>query len=129
MATKSDFQADIRHARVISCDQSSVFSDPDAIKAEDIFTDDQMSEDSKKILPPQILALTLDSGHLAFLYAVNRDSEEKKIEFVLSTKTIDSKGVHPRHLGKSLAIDPRYVWALQRNGSGSEAYNRSGLDV
>lgn len=63
-----------------------------------------MVEDTKGPLPPQMLALTLDSGQLGFLYAISRG---KDVDFILSTRKIDSKGVHPKHLGKSLAIDPR----------------------
>lgn len=64
--------------------------------------------DNKPILPPHILALTLDSGHLAFVYA--KDSNvQGEVDFVVSMKRIDSKGVHPVHLGKSIAVDPRYA--------------------
>ena len=56
-------------------------------------------------LPADILVLTLDSGLLAFVYA--KDSRERgEVEFVVSTKRIDSRGVHPTHLGKSIAVDP-----------------------
>lgn len=64
-------------------------------------------DDNKAILPPHILALTLDSGHLAFVYAKDSDVQGE-VDFVVSMKRIDSKGVHPTHLGKSIAIDPRY---------------------
>lgn len=96
VATKSDFQADIRHARVFATtsgyEESSSFLDNDV-----------MAEDTKGLLPPHILVLTLDSGHMGFLHAVSKGEE---VEFNLSTRKIDAKGVHPKTLGKSLAVDP-----------------------
>ncbi|KAF8423083.1 hypothetical protein EV426DRAFT_534536 [Tirmania nivea] len=97
VATKSDFQADIRHAKVFATGTGSV---GDA----GVLSDDVMAEDTKGLLPPHILALTLDSGHLGFLYAVTKGDE---VEFVMSTRRIDTKGVHPKNLGKSLAVDPK----------------------
>lgn len=83
-------------------------------------------DDNKAILPPHILALTLDSGHLAFVYAKDSDVQGE-VDFVVSMKRIDSKGVHPTHLGKSIAIDPRYgcIFVLQIIGS-SGLISRSG---
>jgi len=69
-----------------------------------VLPDDVMAEDTKGLLPPHILALTLDSGHMGFLYAVTKGDE---VEFVMSTRRIDTKGVHPKNLGKSLAFDPK----------------------
>ena len=66
--------------------------------------DDVMMEDTKKLLPPHILALTLDSGYIGFLYAVTKDDE---VEFIMSKVKIDEKGVNPKTLGKSLAVDPK----------------------
>lgn len=63
-----------------------------------------MAEDRKNLLPPHILVLTLDSGHIGFLYAVTKGEE---VEFILSTRKIDAMGVHPRNLGKSLSVDPK----------------------
>lgn len=69
-----------------------------------VLSDDVMAEDTKELLPPHILALTLDSGYIGFLYAVTKGDE---VEFVMSTRRIDAKGVHPKNLGKSLAVDPK----------------------
>ena len=57
-------------------------------------------------LPPHMLVLSLDSGHIAFLFAQQRGPA---VHFIMSTRRIDAKGPHPKHLGKSLAIDPSYV--------------------
>ena len=65
-------------------------------------------EDNKPLLPPQILVLALDSGHLAFIYAKSSD-EQGEVNFVVSMKRIDQKGIHPENLGKSIAVDPRYA--------------------
>ena len=67
-------------------------------------------EDKKPLLPPHILVLTLDSGHLAFIYAKSSD-EQGEVNFVVSMKRIDQKGIHPENLGKSIAVDPRYASA------------------
>jgi hypothetical protein len=64
------------------------------------------NEDVKSGLPPEILAMTLDSGHLAFMYAKSLP-ESEQVDFVVSKRRIDSKGVHPRNLGKSVAVDPQ----------------------
>lgn len=102
VGSKTDFRADIRDARVFGSLRESNFSGmpvppkppnpdrPDAVRARS---------------PPDILALTLDSGLLAFVYA--KDSRERgEVEFVVSTKRVDSRGVHPTILGKSISVDP-----------------------
>lgn len=96
VATKSDFQADIRHAKVFATGTRSAGN-------LDVLSNDVMAEDTKGLLPPHILALTLDSGYMGFLYAVVKGDE---VEFVMSTRKIGAKGVHPMNLGKSLAVDP-----------------------
>lgn len=114
VGSKTDFQADIRHARVFGSPRKHFYSAQDAIfrqgLASQLQDDTDMRGDgedtSKQMLPPHILALTLDSGHLAFIYA--KDSEiQGEVEFVVSMKRIDENGVHPAILGKSVAIDPR----------------------
>lgn len=70
----------------------------------EIFPDDIMAEDTKRKLPPHILVLTLDSGYIGFLYAVTKGDE---VDFIMSTRKIDEKGVKPKTLGKSLAVDPK----------------------
>ena len=75
------------------------------MKAEETLPD-AMLEDTKSLLPPHILVLTMDSGHMAFLYAIQMGAV---VQFIMSTRRIGGKGVHPKHLGKSLAVDPRWV--------------------
>lgn len=115
VGSKTDFQADIRHAKVFGSPRKHFYSAQDAIFQQELASqlqDDvamrgEGNDDNKPILPPHILALTLDSGHLAFVYA--KDSNvQGEVDFVVSMKRIGSKGVHPTHLGKSIAIDPRY---------------------
>lgn len=116
MGSKTDFQADIRHAKVFGSPGKHFSSAQDSIVQQkfgsqlqdDVAMRGEGDVDSKPILPAHILALTLDSGHLAFVYA--KDSNvQGEVDFVVSMKKIDSKGVHPVHLGKSIAVDPKYA--------------------
>jgi len=64
------------------------------------------SEDPKSRLPAEILAMTTDAGYLQFLYARDCD-EQGQVDFVVSKRRIDNRGVHPSHLGKGMAVDPQ----------------------
>ncbi|RPA94452.1 hypothetical protein L873DRAFT_1830268 [Choiromyces venosus 120613-1] len=130
VGSKTDFQANIRHARVFGSPRKNFHSPQDAIFKQELATQSQddvvmhgvgeggvnggmlsgaaEGDDSKPLLPPHILALTLDSGHLAFVYAKNSE-EQGEVNFVVSMKRIDQKGIRMETLGKSIAVDPRYA--------------------
>jgi hypothetical protein len=102
VGSKTDFRAEIRDARVFGSQRESNLS---GLPRDESMNSDG-NEDFKHRLPADILVLTMDSGHLAFVYA--KDSPEQgQVEFIISMKRIDSKGVHPTHLGKSIAVDPQ----------------------
>lgn len=130
VGSKTDFQANIRHARVFGSPRKNFHSPQDAIFKQELATQSQEDvamrgiaeggvnsgmlpgaaegDDSKPLLPPHILALTLDSGHLAFVYAKSSE-EQGEVNFVVSMKRIDQKGIRMEILGKSIAVDPRYT--------------------
>lgn len=95
---KTDFHADIRDAKVFGTPRTSDIDGPAS----------NNRVDATSPQPPDILALTLDSGHLAFVYAQSC-SEQGQVKFIVSKQRIDSRGIHPTHLGKSIAVDPRYL--------------------
>ncbi|TGZ78548.1 hypothetical protein EX30DRAFT_350943 [Ascodesmis nigricans] len=98
-----DFHADIRDAKVIVGAPRHPGVDVEAPQASS-----SSSQETKlrTDLPPDILVLTLDSGYMAFVYARNC-SQQGQVDFVVSKQRIDSRGRHPTHLGKSVAVDPR----------------------
>ncbi|KAF8544952.1 hypothetical protein BDD12DRAFT_722887 [Trichophaea hybrida] len=102
VGSKTDFRAEIRDARVFGSQRESNLSG--------LPRDESMSsygsEDFKRRLPADILVLTMSSGHLAFVYAKDTP-EQGHVEFIISMKRIDSKGVHPTLLGKSITVDPQ----------------------
>lgn len=100
--SKTNFHADIRQARVFGSQRRPNMSGVD----QSVSIDDHESQDIKLHLPADILALTMDSGHLAFVYAKNCN-EQGQVEFIISRKRIDSRGAHPTHLGRLIAVDPR----------------------
>ncbi|PWW76411.1 hypothetical protein C7212DRAFT_357349 [Tuber magnatum] len=128
--SKTDFQASIRHARVFGSPRRNFHSPQDAIFKQELATQSQddvvmrgvgeggvnggilpgaaEGDDPKPLLPPHILALTLDSGHLAFVYAKSSE-EQGEVNFVVSMKRIDQKGIRTETLGRSIAVDPRYT--------------------
>ncbi|KAG0644801.1 hypothetical protein HOY80DRAFT_1006716 [Tuber brumale] len=132
VGSKTDFQANIRHARVFGSPRKNFHSPQDAIFKQELATQSQddvvmrgageggvnsgilpgaaEGDDTKPLLPPHILALTLDSGHLAFVYAKSSE-EQGEVNFVVSMKRIDQKGIRTETLGKSIAVDPRYTVA------------------
>ena len=98
MGSKTDIGAEIRDACVFGAKRPIQFSTGSPGMSP--------SEDRKCRLPAEILAMTTDAGYLQFLYA--RDCEEQgQVDFVVSKRRIGSRGVHPSHLGKCIAVDHR----------------------
>ena len=104
VGSKTDFRAEIRDVKTFGAKRRvnpggvEAWGEPRKIK-------DEEGVVKRVDLPADVLAVTLDSGEMAFLYA--RHSEEQgQVGFVESRMKIGSRGVHPSHLGKSIAIDP-----------------------
>lgn len=116
VGSKTGFGAEIRDAKVFGTQRKV---NPSGVRRGDVLRKikDEGEEDDGQMRnhPPDILALTLDSGELAFLYAKD-SSEQGQVEFVESRRRIGMRGVHPSHLGKSIAVDPRWVMDGIREG-------------
>ncbi|KAA8910553.1 hypothetical protein FN846DRAFT_775050 [Sphaerosporella brunnea] len=95
---KTDIRAEIRDARSFGSQRESTLS----AASHNGTSNGSHHED----LPADILVMTTDSGQLQFVYA--RDClEQGQVDFIISKKQIDLKGVHPNHLGRSIAVDPK----------------------
>lgn len=95
MGCKTDFRGQIRDACVFGSQRESRF-------------EAASNAEVKLASPADLLVLTMDSGHLAFIYA--RDSQEQgQVDFKVSTKHLDSRGVKPSNLGRIVAVDPQYA--------------------
>jgi hypothetical protein len=99
---KADFHAEIRAANAFGSRRKSSLS---GVQNRDVAAVAESSKDSKIGLPADILVISLDSGHLAFIYAKNYPIHDG-VDFVLSTRRVGSRGLHPKSLGASIAVDP-----------------------
>jgi hypothetical protein len=99
---KTDIRAEIRDARAFGSQRESTVSGA----SQNGSSNGNHHDDVKLRLPADILAMTTDSGHLQFVYAKDC-SEQGQVDFIVSKRRIDSRGVHPTHLGKSIAVDPQ----------------------
>jgi len=57
--------------------------------------------------PPQVLILSLDSGHIAFIYLVEDPSGPSRCKFVMSTRKLATESKTASTLGKSISVDPQ----------------------
>jgi hypothetical protein len=114
VATKADFGSPIRAARVFGSERKPAASVLEQIvKQETEEGIESMEVDGalSQVLPPQILALTLESQKLVFLFAT--DGPLNQINFMCCTRELPYIPA-TRHLyGKHLAVDPRSVSLAQ----------------
>jgi hypothetical protein len=111
IAVKSDFDSTIRAARILGLPRTNAPSEPrptgiDAIIKQEV-TEPEPPESEVELhpeLPPQIIALTLESMKLVFLCAFHKDRE---VHFLSSYRQLPASKAHSEQLGEHLAIDPK----------------------
>jgi len=113
IATKDDFRAEIRDAKVMAITSSEMFHGIDEWRATSfdnphIQTSYNGFAASPELdSPPQVLILSLDSGHLAFIYLIEDPSRPSKCKFVMSIRKLATETKTASSLGKSIAVDPQ----------------------
>lgn len=118
VASKSDFGAKIRHANVVDGSGERVTSGMDVcVKEERQDADlemldsgstdesDKETEEGVAKVPPQILVLTLGSGDLLFVFAI--ETPEGGIDFHTSPKPLPIHEQDLERVGDHIAVDPR----------------------
>lgn len=109
IAVKSDFDSTIRAARVFGLPRTNVPSEPrptgiDAIVKQEITEPLEPELKLYPELPPQLIALTLESMKLVFLCAFHEDRE---VRFLSSYRHLPASKSHSEQLREHLAIDPK----------------------
>ena len=102
VATKADFGHAIRAARVFGDIRERTSVMDSIVKAED--PDESIQYPSRKV-PPQILALTLESHQLILLYAT--EDKDGYLDFVTNIHALPTDFTSLETLGEHLAVDPR----------------------
>jgi hypothetical protein len=108
IATKADFGSPIRAARVFGEERRPAASVLKwVVKQEPLDDNESMAIDGEPThtLPPQILALTLESQKLVFLFAI--EGPLNKINFICRTRELPVLDSYPHLYGKHLAVDPK----------------------
>ena len=109
IAVKSDFDSTIRAARIFGLPRTNAPSEPrptgiDAIVKQEITEPLEPELKLYPELPPQLIALTLESMKLVFLCAFHKDRE---VHFLSSYRQLPAFKSHSEQLGENLAIDPK----------------------
>jgi hypothetical protein len=99
----SDFDANIVAAKTVKVDQETPVKSEIRLDAQQSFLDENRQDDS---LPGHILALTLDSRELLFLYC-HTGSREDGVRFVHFRRALPSDVSISERFGRHLAVDPR----------------------
>jgi hypothetical protein len=108
IATKADFGSPIRAVRVFGSEKRSAVDILEQIVKQESQDDlERMDIDGihHQVLPPEILALTLESQKLVFLFATEGPSS--KINWVCRTRELPAVDSYPHLYGKHLAVDPK----------------------
>lgn len=120
VASKTFFEARIRHARVFGMPREPAFSYDQTIKVEDV--EAMAISDSNPLLPgqsgrmkprgrarvsvpPQILVLSLDTGSLLFVFAY--ESADGTVHFMTSSRALPTGPSELEEPGKRIAVDPK----------------------
>ena len=119
VATKNDFDAHIRSARIFGIPRKLTDEDKYAAARRDDrmmweshhvhskSEDDLYFDESKRTLPPQIAVLALESNKLVFLCAANGSSDHPL--FVCSQQQLPAAQSPLEELGEHIAVDPKSV--------------------
>lgn len=99
----SDFDANIVASKTVKVDQETPVNSEIKLDAQQSLLDDNRQDDS---LPGHILALTLDSRELLFLYC-HTSSREDYVKFVHFRRALPSDVSISERFGRHLAVDPR----------------------
>ncbi len=108
VAVKNDFDSTIRAARIFGLARTIAPSEPrptgiDAIIKQEVTEPPESEVKLHPELPPQLIALTLESMKLVFLCAFHEDQE---VRFLSSYRHLPASKSHSEQLGEHLAIDP-----------------------
>ncbi|KAI9892870.1 MAG: hypothetical protein M1814_001029 [Vezdaea aestivalis] len=111
IATKRNFHGRIRHAKVFGDSRKPASSHTRQFKTEN-GNGNARSSHSEAILgyahielPPQILVLSLDSGEIMFLFAINISATQ--VRFLSARRDIPASMRPVEQPGKLIAVDPR----------------------
>ena len=109
VAVKNDFDSTIRAARVFGLPRTYETGEPrpsgiDAIVKKEFPESPEPEPILHPELPPQILALTLESMKLVFLCAFH---DNREVHFSTSYRHLAPAKSHSEQLGEHLAVDPR----------------------
>lgn len=109
VAVKNDFDSTIRVARIFGSPRTNAPSELrptgiDAIIKQEIIDPSEPEVKLHPELPPQMIALTLESMKLVFLCAFHEDQE---VRFLSSYRHMPASKSHSEQLGEHLAIDPK----------------------
>ena len=107
VAMKTDFASNILAAKVIGSSEQEVEDFVDAVvKQEHSPSDEEMQSDSDSVeLPPQLLALVLDSKEVLFLWA--RNTRYGSVDFQVSRRSLPVEIASLSRYGELLAVDGR----------------------
>ena len=109
IAVKNDFDSPIRTARIFGLPRvfEEVAPDIDAILKQEYFAEPELEAGLNAELPPQILALTLESMKLVFLCALH--DRDGNVLFQSSYRILSTAGEtsHSQQLGEHIAVDPK----------------------
>lgn len=109
VAVKNDFDSSIRATRIFGLPRTIAPSEPrptgiDAIVKREVTEPPEPELKLRPELPPQLIALTLESMKLVFLCAFQEDRE---VRFLSSYRHLPALKSHSEQLGEHLAIDPK----------------------
>lgn len=109
VAVKNDFDSTIRVARTFELPRTNAPSEPpptgiDAIIKQEVTEPLEPEVKLHPELPPQMIALTLESMKLVFLCAFHEDQE---VRFLSSYRHMPASKSHSEQIGEHLAIDPK----------------------
>ncbi|KZF23443.1 hypothetical protein L228DRAFT_238011 [Xylona heveae TC161] len=104
VASKTDFHASIRSARVFGIARKPAASGLDAIIKTEEGVDMEI-DSPQRALPPQVLLLSLSTRELLFLFALDRD--DGGVDFFTSYKPLPEQRSFLEQPGRHLAVDSK----------------------